>query len=32
VQSWLSALPAWDPDRLLRATTTAGFHLVWQRR
>jgi hypothetical protein len=31
VQSWLRALPAWNPDRLWYATTTPGVHMVWQR-
>lgn len=30
-QSWLRALPGWQPENLRHATTTPGLHLVWRR-
>jgi len=31
-QNWLRSLPGWDHERLWRATTRPGLHLVWRRR
>ena len=30
-QNWLRSLPGWEHERLWRATTCLGLHLVWRR-